>query len=86
MVRVDELGLGVAAEDNGRPVRSDGLPLRGVRVVGTLLRGAVWECTALPEIRAQAARIVRDLPRELRRADARKSSRNYLLPSVDSPV
>ena len=69
LARVDELGLGLDTAANGSLLRIDGLALHGVRAVGTLLRGALWECTALPEIRSAAAKIVKDLPRELRRAN-----------------
>jgi uncharacterized NAD(P)/FAD-binding protein YdhS len=67
LVRIDELGLGLDSDANGSLLRADGRPLPGVRALGTLLRGALWECTALPEIRTAAAKIVRELPRELRR-------------------
>jgi len=66
-VRVDELGLGLDADASGSLLRADGLALPGVRALGTLLRGTLWECTALAEIRTAAAKIVRELPRELRR-------------------
>ena len=66
-VRVDELGLGLDSDANGSLLRADGRVLPGVRALGTLLCGALWECTALPEIRTAAAKIVRELPRELRR-------------------
>lgn len=65
LVRVDPQGLGVEADVNGRVLRSDGAFAPGLRVIGTLLRGALWECTALPEIRMLAARFARELPAEL---------------------
>jgi len=65
--RVDELGLGLDTDANGSLLRIDGRTLHGVRALGTLLRGSLWECTALPEIRSAAAKLVRELPRELRR-------------------
>ncbi len=61
LVCADALGLGLAADDQGLLLRPDGMPLNGLRVVGTLLRGALWECTAFSEIRATARRIARDL-------------------------
>jgi len=67
LARIDELGLGLDADPHGRLIRVDGSPAGGVRVLGALLRGTLWECSSLPEIRAAATRIVRDLPRELRR-------------------
>jgi uncharacterized NAD(P)/FAD-binding protein YdhS len=61
----DELDLGFAADAEGRLLRADGTPARGLRCMGTLLRGSVWECTGLPEIRTLAKVIARDLPGEL---------------------
>ena len=63
--QVDELGLGLAADNDGRLISASGDPHTGLRALGPLLRGTFWECTALPEIRAWAARIVRELPREI---------------------
>ena len=49
-------------------MRADGTAETGMRVIGTLLRGTRWECTALPEIRTMAAKFVRELPFELGRS------------------
>jgi uncharacterized NAD(P)/FAD-binding protein YdhS len=68
LVRADAVELGLQSDPDGRLLRADGTAAPDLRVVGTLLRGTTWECTALPEIRASAARIVRSLPNELRRA------------------
>ncbi|MBO9664660.1 FAD/NAD(P)-binding protein [Dokdonella sp.] len=70
----DPLGLGLAARTDGRLLRPDGRPWPGLYALGTLLRGAVWECTGLPEIRAAARDIARELPTALANADAAASS------------
>jgi uncharacterized NAD(P)/FAD-binding protein YdhS len=62
----DALDLGLAADGEGRLLDSNGSPARGLRCLGTLLRGSLWECSGLPEIRALAKSIARDLPGELR--------------------
>jgi len=67
LVRADRQGLGIDADSAGRVMRADGTAETGMRVIGTLLRGTLWECTALPEIRAMAAKFARDLPIELGR-------------------
>ena len=69
LVRADRQGLGIDADTAGRVMRADGSAEAGIRVIGTLLRGTLWECTALPEIRTLAARIARELPFELGRQD-----------------
>jgi uncharacterized NAD(P)/FAD-binding protein YdhS len=62
VVRPGPLGLGLATERDGSIPGSD----RKLWLVGPLRRGHLWETTAVPEIRAQAA----DLPRALWRAPA----------------
>jgi uncharacterized NAD(P)/FAD-binding protein YdhS len=66
LVTVDAHGLGIAADVHGRATSADGGTHATLRVIGTLLRGALWECSALPEIRMLAARIARELQTELR--------------------
>jgi uncharacterized NAD(P)/FAD-binding protein YdhS len=66
IVQPDALDLGLAADDAGRLLGFDGSPAHGLRCLGTLLRGSLWECSGLPEIRALAKSIARDLPAELR--------------------
>jgi len=66
LVQADPLGLGIDADVSGRVIRADGSAANGLRVIGTLLRGVLWECTAMPEIRMMAARVVRELSAELR--------------------
>jgi uncharacterized NAD(P)/FAD-binding protein YdhS len=55
LVRTDALGLGLDATPDGRLVSLENR--RGDRLfaLGPLLRGALWETTAMGEIRAQAA-------------------------------
>lgn len=72
LVRADRQGLGIDADTAGRVMRADGTAEGGLRVIGTLLRGTLWECTALPEIRTMAAKFARELPYEL--GHARESS------------
>ena len=52
--RRDPLGLGFATHPDGRLVSAGGLP---VWTLGQLRRGELWESTAIPEIRDQAAGI-----------------------------
>lgn len=61
LVCADALGLGLAADEQGLLLRPDGMPSSGLRVIGTLLRGALWECSAFSEIRATARRIAGEL-------------------------
>jgi uncharacterized NAD(P)/FAD-binding protein YdhS len=50
----DPLQLGVAAHPDGRLVNARGDVQPGLYAIGSLLRGNLWECTAMPEIRAAA--------------------------------
>lgn len=64
----DALGLGLAARPDGRLLRPDGSAWSNLRALGTLLRGTLWECTGMPEIRGAARDIARELPQAVRPA------------------
>jgi uncharacterized NAD(P)/FAD-binding protein YdhS len=53
----DPLGLGLATTADGRLVGADGEALEGLFTVGPARKGTLWESTAIPEIRAQAAQV-----------------------------
>ena len=53
--RRDALGLGVETDPDGALVEVDGRASRVLFTLGPLRQGALWETTAIPEIRVQAA-------------------------------
>ncbi|WP_299049762.1 FAD/NAD(P)-binding protein [uncultured Nocardioides sp.] len=55
LLRRDPLGLGAHCEPDGRVVDASGEVREDLLVVGPPRKGALWETTAVPEIRAQAA-------------------------------
>jgi uncharacterized NAD(P)/FAD-binding protein YdhS len=61
LARVGPHGLGLDIDGSGRLVGAGGRPHDRLWVIGALRRGAQWETTAVPEIRAQARRLVTDL-------------------------
>ena len=54
LVLPDPLGLGLQAQRDGHLLDHDGKPRTNLFAIGSLLRGALWESTAIPEIRRQA--------------------------------
>lgn len=56
----DPLGLGVLADPDGRLLR-DSRPWPNLFAMGSLLRGTLWETTAMPEIRQQARHLADQL-------------------------
>jgi uncharacterized NAD(P)/FAD-binding protein YdhS len=56
--RVGPHGLGLDIDQAGRLVGADGRAHEGRWLIGPLRRGARWETTAVPEIRAQARQLV----------------------------
>ncbi|RUL72177.1 FAD/NAD(P)-binding protein [Dyella choica] len=50
----DPLQLGVLAQSDGRLINAAGEIQHGLYAIGSLLRGNLWECTAMPEIRSTA--------------------------------
>ena len=61
----DPLGLGLRSDAEGRLLDAHGAPQRAIRLVGALRRGELWESTAVPELRVQAAVAAESLVREL---------------------
>ncbi|MFC5438574.1 hypothetical protein [Rhodanobacter ginsenosidimutans] len=57
----DPLQLGIVAEADGRLLDADGNPQPGLYGIGSPLRGNLWECTAMPEIRGAANRLAQTL-------------------------
>jgi uncharacterized NAD(P)/FAD-binding protein YdhS len=55
----DELGLGIRTDADGHLVSADGTVDARVVLVGALRRGELWETTAVPELRVQAAAAAR---------------------------
>ncbi|WP_163509712.1 FAD/NAD(P)-binding protein [Fodinicola acaciae] len=53
--------LGLDTTDDGQLIGTDGQPSRPLWTIGSLRRGNLWETTAIPEIRAQAAHLARML-------------------------
>jgi uncharacterized NAD(P)/FAD-binding protein YdhS len=59
--RPDALGMGMDTSRNGEVIGSDGEPAQNLFAVGALRRGTLWESTAIPELREQAAQVARQL-------------------------
>lgn len=57
----DPLRLGVETASDGRLIGADGNPVDGLYTLGPLRRPSLWESTAIPEIREQAAALARVL-------------------------
>lgn len=56
-VAPDPLALGLDATPEGQVLDAAGLPVPGLHLVGPPRKGTLWESTAIPEIRAQAAQV-----------------------------
>ncbi|MFI5491484.1 FAD/NAD(P)-binding protein [Actinoplanes sp. NPDC051859] len=61
LVRLSPHDLGLDIDPAGRLVAADGRVHERLWLIGPLRRGAQWETTAVPEIRAQAHRLAADL-------------------------
>jgi uncharacterized NAD(P)/FAD-binding protein YdhS len=59
----DPLRLGIETADDGRLIGADGQPVDDLYTLGPLRRPALWESTAIPEIREQAATLAKRLTR-----------------------
>lgn len=54
LATADPLHLGVLAQADGSLINAAGSVQQGLYAIGSLLRGNLWECTAMPEIRVAA--------------------------------
>ena len=57
----DPLRLGIETADDGRLIGADGQPVDHLYTLGPLRRPALWESTAIPEIRQQAMELAKVL-------------------------
>lgn len=57
----DPLALGLRATADGEVLSYRGGPVGWLHTLGAPLKGELWECTAIPEIRAQAERLAQRL-------------------------
>jgi uncharacterized NAD(P)/FAD-binding protein YdhS len=64
-LRPDELGLGLDTSDDGSAIDRHGQPVPELKIVGTLRKPALWESTAVPELRSQAAMVADKLVQRL---------------------
>ncbi len=65
LIRPDALGLGLAVADDLAVLDQRGDAGRPLWTLGPLLRGTLWECTAVPDIRGQAAELARTVTARL---------------------
>lgn len=59
LARSDALGMGLDTDEHLSLIAADGRAAARISLVGPLLRGRLWESTAVPELRVHAARVVR---------------------------
>lgn len=65
LARVDRHGLGLDVTDELQLVGEGGDPVPGLWAIGPIVRGAFWECTAVPDIRSDARRLATQVARSL---------------------
>jgi len=61
LIRPDALGLGLDTDPDGRLIGANGKVGGRLYLVGPLRKGQLWENTAVPELRGEAARMARRL-------------------------
>ncbi|TIX79106.1 MAG: hypothetical protein E5V21_15065 [Mesorhizobium sp.] len=61
LVRLDQVGLGLETDSQGRAVATSGRPADSIFVSGPLARGSVGELMGIPEVTAYAERIAAEI-------------------------
>ena len=64
LINHDPLAIGLNASENGDVYRYSGDSVGWLYTLGAPMKGALWECTAVPEIRGQAAKLAEKLAEE----------------------
>ena len=57
LIRDDALGLGIPTDTDGRALKANGKAHANLLIAGTLRKSTLWESTAVPELRQQAAKV-----------------------------
>jgi len=57
MIRPDELDMGIDVGPDFAAIDADGKSSKFLSVIGPLMKGTLWETTAVPELRGQAMRV-----------------------------
>lgn len=57
IVSSDEIDMGIQVDENFAALGSDGRPSELLYAIGPILKGSLWETTAVPELRGQAMRV-----------------------------
>ena len=63
LARIEPHGLGLAVTEALQIIGSDGEVTPGLWALGPIVRGAFWECTAVPDIRVQARMVADEIAR-----------------------
>src|SRR5262249_3396436 len=79
-LRADALGLGVLTGPAGEAISATGRTRDDLIVIGTLRKPALWESTAVPELRGQAADAAAAVLRRLRLEDAESKATHFVAP------
>ncbi|MBR0668948.1 hypothetical protein GXW71_31655 [Roseomonas hellenica] len=62
LIATDAFALGIECDPEGLQVLdAEARPVPGLHLLGPITRGRLWEATAVPELRAQAARLAERL-------------------------
>ncbi len=57
MIRPDEMNLGIDANSEFQVIEANNNTCESIYAIGSLLKGKLWESTAVPELRSQASRL-----------------------------
>jgi uncharacterized NAD(P)/FAD-binding protein YdhS len=85
LLHPDELSLGIETTREGNAVDAQGSEVPDLFVVGTLRKPALWESTAVPELRSQAASVAQRVVDAITK-DRDETLRQYLTGGLPSDV
>jgi uncharacterized NAD(P)/FAD-binding protein YdhS len=82
LVQPDEMNMGIKAAANFSVLDAEGRSSGILFAIGSLLKGTLWETTAVPELRSQSFRVAATVAGQLAESSAGKSSISEVVEDV----
>lgn len=81
-VQVDEMNMGIKIAPNFSVLNHEGRNSQTLFALGSLLRGTLWETTAVPELRSQAFRVAENIADQMAETTVEKHSISEIVEDV----
>ena len=77
IIEKNPVGLGICATPEGNVINAGNTVMPGLYAIGNLMKGVLWECTAVPELRLSAELIAGYVADYVQCAESNSASLEY---------